>query len=137
MVKHESDLSTCESFGFETAGVDQGESTGMSIQEFNRCLQHMCIQVRDLSINVNAFHVLCFVELLHLPHPLATLRQLHELHYLVTSRTSFRSVRSHCQTHSLEDRPRVVPSGQKMRVAVAWNIVVYHLQFVCGNFIAC
>jgi hypothetical protein len=33
-VKHESDLSTCESFGFETAGVDQGESTGMSIQEF-------------------------------------------------------------------------------------------------------
>jgi hypothetical protein len=36
-----------------------------------------------------------------------------------------------------EDRPRVVPSGQKMRVAVAWNIVVYHLQFVCGNFIAC
>ena len=63
-VKHESDLSTCESFGFETAGLDQGESTGMSTQEFTTY-----VHSSQRSFNVNAFHVLCFVELLHLPHP--------------------------------------------------------------------
>ena len=142
-VKHERDLSTCESCGFETAGLDQGESTGMSIQEFTDVYSICAFKSEIFQCQCISCPLLCGAFAFAPPtcHPSAI-----ALAPLPCDIKNFRSVRSHCQTHSGKTGLELCPavknaccSGLEHRclslaICVATSL---HVEIVSATSLAC
>ena len=111
-VRHESDLSTNDSFGCKTAGLDQGDFQ-MSSDWNNSCVMFQCNQclLCQCQFQLMSF----FLELCNLPRPRTT--QLAVALAPSIQSHSFFTVQL-CQTHGLNQRPRVEPIGQNSLLRV-------------------